>query len=114
MRQCSAGNCGFVAATVLVAALLSGATTAQNTTAATVTTSAAGWQYRLLGGTSMYGRLEVRPSSTSAWGSVCDDSFGLSDAQVACRSLGHATTSVSYRSVQLSERAPLTRDTWIW
>ena len=34
------------------------------------------WQFRLVGGkTNDTGRLEVRPSATDDWGTVCDDPF---------------------------------------
>jgi len=52
------------------------------------------WQVRLTNAsespTLIVGRLEVRPNAQSAWGSVCDDSFGAVDAAAACRSLGYA------------------------
>ena len=42
---------------------------------------------QLVGGSSRYeGRLEV--CNNNAWGTVCDDDFGSSDARVACRQLG--------------------------
>ena len=42
---------------------------------------------RLVGGSSRYeGRLEV--CNNNAWGTVCDDGFGSTDAKVACRQLG--------------------------
>ncbi|XP_054086294.1 uncharacterized protein LOC105212916 isoform X2 [Zeugodacus cucurbitae] len=46
-----------------------------------------GYEVRLTGGeTSNMGRIEVK--LLGKWGYVCDDKFGLSDAEVVCRELG--------------------------
>ncbi|XP_066296100.1 deleted in malignant brain tumors 1 protein-like [Branchiostoma lanceolatum] len=46
---------------------------------------------QLVGGTSANeGRLEVRPADSFNWGTVCDDSFDMNDATVACRMLGYS------------------------
>ena len=42
------------------------------------------------------GRLEIFHGSQ--WGTVCDDSFGYTEANVACRQLGYASAS-SYGNV---------------
>ncbi|EDV95796.1 GH15575 [Drosophila grimshawi] len=47
-----------------------------------------GYQVRLTGGESPHmGRVEVKVNGK--WGYVCDDKFGLPDADVVCRELGH-------------------------
>ena len=41
---------------------------------------------RLQGGTATSGRVEI--CNNHVWGTVCDDFWGVQDAQVACRQLG--------------------------
>jgi deleted-in-malignant-brain-tumors protein 1 len=61
------------------------------------------YEYRLMGGNSTAGRLEVRPTSSSGWGTVCDESFDAAEAAVACRSLGLQAASATFRTVTLAE-----------
>jgi len=43
-------------------------------------------ELRLVASSALAGRLEV--CNNTMWGTVCDDGFGILDANVACRQLG--------------------------
>ncbi|XP_019637311.1 PREDICTED: deleted in malignant brain tumors 1 protein-like isoform X2 [Branchiostoma belcheri] len=59
---------------------------------------------RLVGGSSSNeGRVEVRPADSFAWGTVCDDSFGSSDANVICRMLGYTGYHTVYIRAHFGE-----------
>ena len=47
---------------------------------------------RLQGGSATQGRVEI--CNNNVWGTVCDDFWGATDAQVACRQLGFSTTGI--------------------
>ena len=48
---------------------------------------------RLVGSTYTYqGRVEI--CVNNAWGTVCDDNFGSSDAGVVCRQLGYSSGNI--------------------
>ena len=53
---------------------------------------------RLRGGTSTFGRVEI--CNNNIWGTVCDDSWGSTDARVACRQLGLPYTCMERYKMQ--------------
>lgn len=56
---------------------------------------------RLRNGTSDYGRLEVLYAGQ--WGTICDDGWGNSDAQVACRQLGFSSVYTYYTNAHFGQ-----------
>ena len=62
-----------------------------------------GHTVRLIGGQGEYeGRVEVLYNTE--WGSICDDSWDINDANVVCRQLGFSNGAVSaYRDARFGE-----------
>lgn len=50
-------------------------------------------EYRLMDGTDLEGRIEVK--YRGVWGTICDDDFGNKAAQVFCNSIGFTGPAVS-------------------
>eukprot|EP00672_Neobodo_designis_P025851 CAMPEP_0174851100 /NCGR_PEP_ID=MMETSP1114-20130205/21617_1 /TAXON_ID=312471 /ORGANISM="Neobodo designis, Strain CCAP 1951/1" /LENGTH=350 /DNA_ID=CAMNT_0016085609 /DNA_START=60 /DNA_END=1112 /DNA_ORIENTATION=+ len=86
--------------------------------------SAARWEYRLVGGVaSTYGRLEVRPNSSAAWGtySACSPKYGAGTAAVgfreaiaACRGLGLDVSAYDARVARFAnETGASTQPIWV-
>ena len=48
---------------------------------------------RLQGGSVTHGRVEI--CNNNIWGTVCDDSWGRTEAQVACRQLGFSARGIN-------------------
>ena len=53
-------------------------------------------EYRLMDGTDLEGRIEVK--YRGVWGTICDDDFGNKEAQVFCNSLGFTGPAVSSKN----------------
>ncbi|XP_072045228.1 neurotrypsin-like isoform X2 [Amphiura filiformis] len=49
---------------------------------------------RLVGGTAFAGRVEVWRNGV--WGTICDDYWGMEEAEVVCRQLGYSAAVVAY------------------
>ena len=57
-----------------------------------ITPSCSQGDIRLQGGNNTFGRVEI--CNDNVWGTVCDDSWGQVDAQVACRQLGFSASGM--------------------
>ena len=57
---------------------------------------------RLVNGSNIYeGRVEV--CVNNQWGTVCDDHWDISDAEVVCRQLGYNLTSNAYHGAHFGQ-----------
>ncbi|XP_029946695.1 deleted in malignant brain tumors 1 protein-like [Salarias fasciatus] len=76
----------------------------------TVSSSSESWEARLVGSDSRCsGRVEVYLNGQ--WGTVCDDSWDLNDAQVVCQQLGCGNASLSAQGGRFGEgRGPIWLD----
>ncbi|XP_052815355.1 uncharacterized protein LOC128242297 isoform X2 [Mya arenaria] len=99
-------SCGF---NVFSTTTQSRPDTTISSTIRTTTWSVTEYGIRLVDGPSCSeGRLEV--SYNGVWGTVCDDSFGSVDANVACRSLGFSGASSNWDSVSVIGSGPIWLD----
>lgn len=56
---------------------------------------------RLVGGSSIYeGRVEV--CLADKWGTICDDSWGSTDATIVCKQLGYAYSGCELLAFELA------------
>ena len=53
-------------------------------------------QIRLAGNTNVPQEGRVEYCLNNNWGTICDSSWGATDAQVACRQLGYLTTGIVF------------------
>lgn len=64
---------------------------------------------RLMGGGRNYGRVEI--FQHGVWGTVCDDTWDMNDANVACRELGYSCATSALQSAAYGRGSgPILRD----
>ena len=55
------------------------------------------------GRTANEGRVIVRPTVHAEWGTVCDDHWNLTDANVVCRQLGYSRALYAFNGAHFGE-----------
>ena len=63
-------------------------------------------QIRLAGNTNVPQEGRVEYCLNNNWGTICDSSWGATDAKVACRQLGYPTTGYSTSDIKIYNTNP--------